>query len=143
MFQEVEPMRFQRTAPQVAAQLVADQGFRPSRQKVLNALASLLDQAEIHRLNAVRNSTTTARVPGWLSEVEEDLLPLVRDPVGGALRLGIRRPGEIASGFMTIDEMVEVAEEAARQSGDPGVQEVIVDKQWDGLCDRNGDFWIA
>jgi hypothetical protein len=139
MFQGVEPIRFQR----VAAQLVADQDFRPSRQKVLNAVASLLDQAEIHRLNAVRNSTTAARVPGWLSEVEEDLLPFVRDPVGTALRLGIRRLGEIAAKFMTIEEMVRVAEEAAAQCGDPGIREVIVDTLWDGLRDRNGQCWIA
>jgi hypothetical protein len=70
-------------------------------------------------------------------------VPFVRDPVGAALRLGIRRLGEIASRFMTIDEMAEVAEQAAAQCGDPGVREVIVDKQWDGLRDRNGDCWIA
>jgi hypothetical protein len=43
-----------------------------------------------------------------------------------ALRLGIRRLGEIAAKFMTIDEMAEAAEEAARQSGDPGVRGVIM-----------------
>jgi hypothetical protein len=44
---------------------------------------------------------------------------------------------------MTIDEMVEVTEEAARQSGDPGVRGVIVDKQWDGHRDKEGNCWIA
>ena len=43
---------------QLDAQVAADQNFKPSRQKVSDALASLLDQAEIHRLNAVRNSLT-------------------------------------------------------------------------------------
>ena len=44
---------------------------------------------------------------------------------------------------MTIGEMVELANEAAAEFGDPGVRGVIVDKQWDGLRDRNGDCWIA
>jgi hypothetical protein len=57
--------------------------------------------------------------------------------------LGIRRLGEIATGFMTIDEMAGVAEEAAAECGDQGVREVIVDKAWDGLCDHKGDYWIA
>lgn len=63
-------------------------------------------------------------------------LDLVRDPVGTALRSGIRRLGEVPSRFMMIDEIVEVAEEAARQFGDPGVRGVIVDKQWDGLATK-------
>ena len=139
MFQDVEPIRFQR----LAAQVTADQDCRPSRQKVLNALGSLLDQAEIHRLNAIRNSTTTARVPGRLSEVEESLLPFVRDPIRTAVQLGIRRLGEIAAEFLTVDEMIDVAKEAAAQCGDPGVREVIVDKLWDGLRDLHGDCWVA
>jgi hypothetical protein len=60
-----------------------------------------------------------------------------------ALRLGIRRLGEIASGFMTIDEMADVAEEAAAECGDQGVREVIVDKAWDGVRDCEGSYWIA
>ena len=85
----------------------------------------------------------TVRVPGWLSESEEGLLPYVRDPIGATLKLGIRRLGEIATKFMTIDEMTDLAEEAAAQSGDPGVRGCIVDKLWDGLRDRNGNCWIA
>jgi hypothetical protein len=50
--------------------------------------------------------------------------------------LEIRRLGEIASKFMTIDEMVEVANEAAAQSGRPGVLGCTVDKLWDRLRDR-------
>jgi hypothetical protein len=141
MFQEadIDLAGFQ----QLDAQVTADQDFRPARQKVLTALSSLLDQAEVHRLTALRHSTTTTRIPGRLSELEEGLLPFVRDPVGTTIRLGIRRLGEIASGFMTIDEMVEVAEEAAAQGGDPGVRSLIVDKQWAGVRERNGDYWIA
>ncbi len=57
--------------------------------------------------------------------------------------MGIRRLGEIAAGFMTVDAMAEVAEEAAAQCGDPGVREVIVDKAWDGVRDQKGNYWIA
>jgi hypothetical protein len=127
----------------LAGELTADRNFKPSRQKVLNALASLLDATELHRAKSIGRIPSTTRVPGWLSELEERLLPFVRDPVGTALRLGIRRLGEIASEFMAIEEMTDVAKEAAAQSGDPGVREVIVDKQWNGLRDRNGDIWIA
>ena len=78
-----------------------------------------------------------------MSELEERLLPFIRDPVGTALRLGIRRLGEIASGFMTIDEMVNLAEQASAECGDRCVRGCIVDKQWDGLRDRNGNYWMA
>jgi hypothetical protein len=78
-----------------------------------------------------------------MPELEERLVPFVRDPVGTALRLGIRRLGEIASGFMTIAEMVDLAEQASAKCGDPDVRGCIVDKQWDGLCDHNRDYWIA
>jgi hypothetical protein len=141
MFQEadIDLAGFQ----QSDAQVTADQDFRPARQKVLTALSSLLDQAEVHRMKSIGRISSTVRVPGCLSEVEEGLLPFVRDPIGTALRLGIRRLGEIAAGFMTIDEMTEVTKEAAAQCGDPSVREVIVDKHWDGLRDRNGDHWIA
>jgi hypothetical protein len=57
--------------------------------------------------------------------------------------LGIRRLGEIASEFMTIDQMEELLKEAAAASGDQGVREVIVDKLWGGLRDLHGDCWIA
>jgi hypothetical protein len=128
---------------QLDAQMTDDQDFKPSRQKILTALSSLLDQAEVHRLTALRHRTTTTMIPGRLSELEEGLLPFVRDPIGTALRLGIRRLGEIASEFLTIDQMIDVAKEAAAQRGDPGVRSVIVDKQWDGVRDRKGDCWIA
>jgi hypothetical protein len=128
---------------QLDAKMTTDQDFKPSRQKILTALSSLLDQAEVHRLTALRHRTTTTRIPGRLSELEEGLLPFVHDPVGAALRLGIRRLGEIASEFLTIDQMIDVAKEAAAQRGDPGVRSVIVDKQWDGVRDRKGDCWIA
>ena len=91
-------------------------------------------------MKSIGRIPSTVRVPGHLSELDERLLPLVRDRVGMALRLGIRRLGEIAAKFMTIDEMAEAAEEAARQSGDPGVRGVIVDKQWDGLRDKEGNW---
>jgi hypothetical protein len=104
-------------------------------------LALFLDATELHRAKSGR-IPSTARVSGWLSEPEEALLPFVHDPVGAALRLGIRRLGEIASEFLTIDQMMDVAKEAAAQCGDPSVREVIVDKAWDGLRDRKGD-WIA
>jgi len=140
MFPEIELTGFQR----LAAQLSADQlPFKPSRQHLLNALATLLDVAEFHRQDVASRCTPYLRIPGLMSELEEQLVPFVRDPVGKALRLGIRRLGEIASGFMTIDEMVVLAEQASAESGDPGVRGCIVDKQWDGLHDRNGKYWIA
>jgi hypothetical protein len=137
MFQEpkIELTGLQR----LAIQATADQDFKPSRRKVLNALTALLN----HRTNSADGIPATVRVPGWLSESEEGLLPFVRDPIGVTLKLGIRRLGEIASEFMTIDEMTDLAEEAAVQSGDPGVRGCMVDKLWDGLRDRNGNCWIA
>jgi hypothetical protein len=56
---------------------------------------------------------------------------------------GIRRLGEIASGLMTIDQMVDVAEEAAAECGDQGVRAVTVNKLWDGVRDHKGNYWIA
>jgi hypothetical protein len=136
MFQEpeIELTGLQR----LAIQATADQD-----RKVLNALTALLNDLEFHRTNSVDGIQATVRVPGWLSESEEGLLPYVRDPIGATLKLGIRRPGEIATKFMTIDEMTDLAEEAAAQSGDPGVRSCILDKLWDGLRDRNGNCWIA
>jgi hypothetical protein len=57
--------------------------------------------------------------------------------------LGIRRLGEIAAKFMTIDQMEELLKEAAAASGDQGVREVIADKVWDGVRDHKGNYWIA
>ena len=136
MFQEpeIELTGLQR----LAIQANADQD-----RKVLNALTALLNDLEFHRTNSVDGIQATVRVPGWLSESEEGLLPYVRDPIGATLKLGIRRLGEIATKFMTIDEMTDLAEEAAAQSGDPGVRSCILDTLWDGLRDRNGNCWIA
>lgn len=61
---------------QLAIQATADQDFKPSRRKVLNALTALLN----HRTNSADGIQATVRVPGWLSESEEGLLPFVRDP---------------------------------------------------------------
>jgi hypothetical protein len=140
MFSEIELTGFQR----LAAQLGTDQlPFKPSRQYLLNALASLLGVAEFYRKDAANRSIPHLRIPGLIPELEEELVPFGRDPVGTTLRLGIRRLGEIASGFMTIDEMVDLAEQASAECGDPGVRGCIVDKQWDGLRDHNGDYWMA
>jgi hypothetical protein len=140
MFQDsdIELTGFQR----IAAELTADQDFQRSRQKVLKALSALLDATELYRASIDRIPSTT-RVTGWLSDVEEAILPFVSDPVGSALRLGIRRLGEIAAQFMRIDEMADVAEQAAAECGDLGVREVIVDKAWDGVRDHEGSYWIA
>jgi hypothetical protein len=91
MFQEAETKLtgFQR----LAARMTADQDFRPSHQKVLTALSPLLDQAELHRAKSIGRLPSTVRVAGCLSDLEEALLPFVHDPVGTALRLGIRRLG--------------------------------------------------
>src|SRR6185369_8540635 len=107
-------------------QAIADQDFEPSMPKVLRSLTALLNELEFHRTNSAHRIQSTVRVPGWLSEAEEKLLPFVRDPIGTTLKLGIRRLGEIASEFMTIDEMAAVAEEAAAQSGDPGARGSIL-----------------
>jgi hypothetical protein len=141
MFQEldIDLPGFQR----VDAQVAGDRGLKSSRQNVCTALSSLLDQAEVHRTKSIGRIPSTVRIPGRVSEVEERLLPFVRDPVGTALRLGIRRLGEIAAGFMTIDQMTDVVEKAAAECGDQGVREVIVDKAWDGLRDKVGSYWIA
>jgi len=79
MFQEadIDLAGFQ----QLDAQVTADQDFRPARQKVLTALSSLLDQAEVHRMKSIGRIPSTVRVPGCLSEVDEGLLPFVRDPI--------------------------------------------------------------
>jgi len=53
------------------ARLTSDQDFKPSRQKVLNALATLLNAAEFHRAKTVSRIPSTARVPGRLSELEK------------------------------------------------------------------------
>ena len=127
----------------LAIRWIADQDFKPSRPKLFKALAAVLNELELHRTNSAYHTQGTVRVPRWLSETEEALLPYVRDPIGTALKLGIRRLGEIASKFMTIDEMMDVANEAAAQCGKPGVRGCIVDKLWDGLRDRNGNCWIA
>jgi hypothetical protein len=85
-------------------------------------LVSLLGEAELRKNNAASHSTPNVTIPGGMTETDEKLLPFVRDPIETALRMGIRRLGEIASGFMTIGEMVELANEAAAEFGDPGVR---------------------
>jgi hypothetical protein len=116
----------------------------PPAQSLLHALSALLDQAEIQRIDRLNSADPIpATVPGRLSALNQELLPFARDPVGTALRLGIRRLGEIAAGFMTIDQMAELLREAASECGDQGVREVIVDKAWDGLRDHEGSYWIA
>jgi hypothetical protein len=47
--------------------------------------------------------------------------------------MGIRRLGEIASGFMTIGEMVELANEAAAEFGDPGVRGLLLTSNGTGF----------
>src|SRR5438045_2744297 len=121
----VEVTSFQK----LAKQTMADQDFKPSRWKVLRALTTLLNTLELQRRNSAYLLQPTAYVPGWLTETEEDLLPFVQNPIGTALKGAIRRLGEIASRFMTIDEMDGLAEEAAGQCGDPGVRGCIVDRQ--------------
>jgi hypothetical protein len=70
---------------QLDAKVADDQDLKSSRRKVLTALSSLLDQAEVHRMKSIGRIPSTVRVPGCLSEVEEGLLPFVRDPIGTAL----------------------------------------------------------
>jgi hypothetical protein len=144
MFQdsEIKLTGFQRLAIQSGAGKVG-LPFTPA-QRILNALSALLDKAEVQRVHRIRSADPMpVRVSGWLSEVGEELLPFIRDPIEAALRLGIRRLGEIASKFMTIDQMEELLKEAAAECGDQGVREVIVDKLWDGLRDHKGNYWIA
>ena len=78
MFQEpeIELTGLQR----LAGELTADRDFKPSRQKVLNALASLLDATELHRAKSIGRILSTTRGPGGLLELEEALLPFVSDP---------------------------------------------------------------
>ena len=83
MAQEPE---FKRTGFQrVAIQAIADQDFEPSKPKVLRSLTALLNELEFHRTNSAHRIQSTVRVPGWLSEAEEKLLPFVRDPIGASL----------------------------------------------------------
>lgn len=116
----------------------------PPAQSLLHALSALLDQAEVQRIDRLNSADPIpVTFPGWLSAVDEQLLPFVRDPIETALRLGVRRLGEIAAGFMTIDQMAELLREAAADCGDQGVREVIIDKAWDGIRDHEGNYWYA
>jgi hypothetical protein len=143
MLQESE---IKMTDLRLATRLGAGKGglpFSPA-QTLLHALSALLDQAEVQRINRAKSAgPIPGRVPGLLSEVDEELLPFIRDPVEAALRLGIRRLGKIAAKFLTIDQMAELLKEAAAECGDVGVREVIVDKAWGGLRDHKGSYWIA
>jgi hypothetical protein len=142
MFQEadIDLAGFQ----QLDAQVTADQDFRPARQKVLTALIASRSgggsQNEINWPHFINRAGSWLPVGSGRRPSAICSRPNRNSP---KLRLGIRRLGEIAAGFMTIDEMTEVTKEAAAQCGDPSVREVIVDKHWDGLRDRNGDYWIA
>jgi hypothetical protein len=117
MFQEldIDLPGFQR----VDAQVADDRGLKSSRQKVLTALSSLLDQAEAHRTKSIGRTPSNVQASRRLSELEEALLPFVRDPVGTALRMGIRRLGEIAAKFRN-DGRGGGSRCGMRRSGRPG-----------------------
>jgi hypothetical protein len=99
MFPEIELTALQ----WLAAQTSGDQpSFKPSHQHLLNALLPLLDVAESHRKGAASRSTPYLRILGLVPELEEGLLPSVRDPTGTALRLSSRRLGEIRNQHQAI-----------------------------------------
>jgi hypothetical protein len=49
----------------LAGELTADRDFKPSRQKVLNALASLLDATELHRAKSIGRIPSTVGYQNW------------------------------------------------------------------------------
>lgn len=72
----------------------------------------------------------------------DDGADYVRDPIGTALRAGVRNFGKILAGIKTTREMAELAEAVA---GEKNFQWRInvIDKNWDGITDKDGDVWIA
>ncbi len=72
----------------------------------------------------------------------DDGAEYVRDPIGTALRAGLRNFGKILAGIKTTSEMGELAELAA---GEKNFQWRInvIDKNWDGITDKDGNVWIA
>jgi hypothetical protein len=72
----------------LAIRWIADQDFKPSRPKLFKALAAVLNELELHRTNSAYHTQGTVRVPGWLSETEEALLPYVRDPNRDCPKIG-------------------------------------------------------
>ncbi len=101
MFPEIELTGLQR----LAAQLGADQPpFKPSRQHLLNALVSLLDVAELYRKDAANRSTPFVRIPGLMSELDEQLVPFVRDPVGIIIHSAIIALHKIESGIIRVPD---------------------------------------
>lgn len=65
---------------------------------------------------------------------------LLDDPIGRALRLGVRECGEALAKKVNFNEMRAAAEKAAKYR----MRLVdLIDKAWDGLECADGGMWIA
>jgi hypothetical protein len=92
-----------------------------SRQELLSSLGSLLDSA--------------------VAEIDSDNPDRAYEE---RIREQIRIIGFEAATIMNLEQMMELAEDAASASGkDWGVRIDIIDKWWDDIRDKNGSPWLA
>ncbi|MCW2112490.1 hypothetical protein QIH87_14200 [Bradyrhizobium elkanii] len=116
-------------------------------RQLASALATILDAIEEHERHRIPAAQLRAFSLNELDAMVKRGDQLIEDPVGQSLRMGVKQIGRLlAENDFSFDEMTDVLELAAdsTQTGNPGMRSYIVDKWWDGLCDKSGAIlWVA
>jgi len=109
-----------------------------------DALAEIFSAIEAHSESRPKRAGTMRL---WkmseLADFDEKGGRWMDDPVGLALRHGVKGIGETMAETRSTDTMREIAEYAARRGGHYGTRINLADKWWNGIKDVNGDTWIA
>jgi hypothetical protein len=113
--------------------------------EAITTILDAIEANEIARSNSPLRSIVDKPRMYTLADLDrevEDGSEWVRDPIGMALRSGLRSMGKTIAKFKTTTEMQEIAEQAA---GEKNFQWRInvIDKNWDGITDKGGDTWWA
>ncbi len=113
---------------------------------IVQALTVLLDAIDAHDVERakLRERKPFPRLRLYtMDELIADCAahgPLLDDPIGRALRLGVRECGQALAKKASISEMQDAVDTASRHRTHLGD---VADKAWDGLVLPNGDRWIA
>lgn len=114
---------------------------------IAEMLAKVVDAA-IEASSKIRNDpsdlgTTFNISVGYQPALKDVLKGYYRDPIGTALRHGIRDIGRTVAAHATFDELVAICEAAAEKTINPISANAIIGAAWDGIQSRDGQTWSA
>lgn len=121
--------------------------MREHDRQLGEALVKILDEIEQNdrKLEATPRALRRPLKPMSIEEFNNYLNKgedWIEDPVGEALRAGVREIGKIIARLSGFAVMQEVAEWSAEKTKCRGAIEII-DKNWDGIEDKDGCLWVS